>query len=296
LNRKLPAYLMILIGWIFILPVQALEKPISLWLLETEHSKVYLLGSVHAMKAEMYPLAAPIEKAFKEARKIAFEVDLTRLNQTEMNQIMQQHGFYTPPASIESDLPKETLGLLKDYLKENNLSFSNIRRMKPWFLMLTIGQTELAKHGFDSQYGIDQQLQQRALSIGKEILQLESFREQIELLSSDSMEVQELSLRATLEERVSLEEDLNVLITAWQNGNADRMLELAVEATAHYPELNQQTHNLIDNRNLKMANKIREYVAASGTYLVVVGALHMGGERGLVKLLSKDYSVKQLRH
>ena len=294
--KKISAHLMILIGLIYILPVQALEKPISLWLLETEQSKVYLLGSIHAMKPDMYPLAAPIETAFKEARKIAFEIDLTSLDKVEMNQVMQEHGFYTSPASIESDLSKETLVLLKDYLKENNLSMSSVRQMKPWFLMLTIGQKELARYGFEPRYGIDQQLQQRALSEGKEILQLESFREQIEILSGDSIAIQELSLRASLEEIVSLKDDLYELIAAWQIGDANRMLELAIEASDQHPELNQQMHNLIDNRNVRMVDKIREYAAASGTYLVVVGALHMGGERGIIQLLSGDYSVTQLRH
>ena len=54
--------------------------------------------------------------------------------------------------------------------------------------------------------------------------------------------------------------------------------------------------SLIYERNTKMAHKIREYAATSGTYLVVVGALHMGGEQGLVHLLSQDYSVRQLTY
>jgi len=287
------------IGLIFVLPLIPLpadEKPLSLWLLETEEAKVYLLGSIHAMKPDMYPLAAPIETAFKEAEKVAFEVDLTRLNETEMNQIMQQQGIYTPPSSIESDLSEETLSLLKTYLKANNLSLANVRHMKPWFLMLTIGQKELSKYGFEPQYGIDQKLQQRAISEGKEILQLESFREQIGILSADSIEVQGLSLKASLEEMKTLENDLKELIVAWEHGDVDKMLELTIEASNQYPGLSQQMHNLIDKRNIKMTEIIREYAATSGTYLVVVGALHMGGEGGIIQLLKKDFTITQLKH
>jgi len=287
------------IGLIFalpLIPLQADEKPLSLWLLETEEAKVYLLGSIHAMKPDMYPLAAPIETAFKEAEKVAFEVDLTRLNETEMNQIMQQQGIYTPPSSIESDLSEETLSLLKTYLKANNLSLANVRHMKPWFLMLTIGQKELSKYGFEPQYGIDQKLQQRAISEGKEILQLESFREQIGILSADSIEVQGLSLKASLEEMKTLENDLKELIVAWEHGDVDKMLELTIEASNQYPGLSQQMHNLIDKRNIKMTEIIREYAATSGTYLVVVGALHMGGEGGIIQLLKKDFTITQLKH
>jgi len=281
---------------VYVLPVQAIEKPLSLWLLESGESKIYLLGSIHAMKPDMYPLAAPIEAAFRESHKIVFEVDLTRLNETTMSQVMKQYGFYTPPASIESDLSVETLSLLKNYLRDNNLKLANVRQMKPWFLMLTIGQKELSKYGFEPRYGIDHIMQQRALEKGKEILQLESFGTQIELLSGDPIEVQELSLKVSLEEMPSLKGHLDELISAWEIGDADEMLRLAMAGSDEHPQLNEQMYNLIVKRNMQMTDKIRGYVAASGTYFVVVGALHMGGENGIVQLLSKEFSVTQLRH
>ena len=45
-----------------------------------------------------------------------------------------------------------------------------------------------------------------------------------------------------------------------------------------------------------MAYKIREYANTKGTYLVVVGALHMGGEEGIIKLLRDSYEVTQLTY
>ena len=87
-----------------------------------------------------------------------------------------------------------------------------------------------------------------------------------------------------------------MLVEAWQQGAADRMLEMTLVSTARYPELSVQMNSLIYERNTKMVHKIREYAATNGTYLVVVGALHMGGEQGLVHLLSQDYSVVQLTY
>lgn len=53
--------------------------PVFLWEVEADRSRVYLLGSVHVLKAEDYPLTAPMEAAFEEAETLVFEVDPARL-------------------------------------------------------------------------------------------------------------------------------------------------------------------------------------------------------------------------
>ena len=162
--------------------------------------------------------------------------------------------------------------------------------------MLTIGQRELSRLGFDAELGIDRYLQQFALHEGKEILQLETFGEQINILSSDPIELQELSLRVSLEERQNVAQDLNELLAAWEQGNADKMLDLTLQSTLRYPELTKQMDNLIDKRNVRMAQRIRDYADTSNTYLIVVGALHMGGKNGIIRLLQDDYQITQLTY
>lgn len=275
---------------------KAEEQRLCLWLFENNDARIYLLGSIHAMKPDMYPLASPIEEAFEAADKVVFEVDLTRLNAFEMNQVMQQKGTYMSPGSIQNDLKPETLSLLMEYLDANHMNLGQVEHMKPWYLMLTIGQRELSRLGFEAKLGIDRYLQQFALQEKKEILQLETFSEQIDILSGDPMPLQELSLRVSLEERQTVAQNLNDLLHAWENGDADKMLELTLKSTSHYPELTQQMDNLIYKRNIKMAHKIREYADTTGTYMVVVGALHMGGEKGIIRLLQDSYDVVQLTY
>jgi uncharacterized protein YbaP (TraB family) len=97
-------------------------------------------------------------------------------------------------------------------------------------------------------------------------------------------------------ERQAAAGDLDDLINAWQKGEADKMLYLTRRSTKRYPELTKQMDNLIDKRNIKMTDKIREYADTTGTYLVVVGALHMGGEKGIIQLLRDSYEVTQLTY
>jgi len=294
--RAMGIFTAVLFGLLSFSNANSEERRLCLWSFESDDTRIYLLGSIHAMKPDMYPLASPILEAFEAADKVVFEVDLTRLNAYEMNQVMRQKGMYASPGLIQNDLKPDTLSLLMDYLEANRMALDQVERMKPWYLMLTIGQRELARLGFDAELGIDRYLQQLALQEEKEILQLETFSEQIEILSSDPMPLQELSLRVSLEERQTVAGDLDDLLDAWQYGDADKMLELTLRSTARYPELTQQMDSLIDKRNIKMTRKIREYASTTGTYLVVVGALHMGGEKGIIRLLQDSYEITQLTY
>lgn len=295
-SRMVQFFAGILFGVIAISSAGAEERALSLWTLEHDEAKIYLLGSIHVMKPDMYPLAEPILMAFAEAEKVVFEVDLTKLDAVEAGRLIAQKGLYTSPRTISHDLQPETMALLKDYLEDSNLQMDRVERLKPWYLMVTIAQMELARLGYESEYGIDQYLQKRAVEEGKPILQLETFAQQIEILSGDSMLIQDLSLRASLAQIPSFESDLQSLIDAWRRGAADQMIDLALASARDYPELTEQMSRLIFDRNEKMAHKIREYAATSGTYLVVVGALHMGGDKGLVRLLDRDFAVKQLTY
>ncbi len=48
-----------------------------LWLVKTPQNKaVYLLGSLHVLKSDAYPLAKTITEAYRQSQKVVFETDL----------------------------------------------------------------------------------------------------------------------------------------------------------------------------------------------------------------------------
>ncbi|MDA0789565.1 MAG: TraB/GumN family protein [Proteobacteria bacterium] len=267
---------------------------LSLWRMEQGGSKVYLLGSMHAMKEDMYPLPGPIMAAFNDSEVIVFEADLGRLTPDEIASIIRQKGTYTPPSSISADLSDETTHLLVDYLRESRISFDQVRYLKPWNLALNIGIIELTRLGYKTEFGVDQYLQQRARQEGKEIRELESFGEQIEILSNDPIAIQDLTLRETLRSRSTIREELDAMVVAWRHGNADLMYRLAVASMSTNPLLAGQMDKLVTTRNHKMVARIRSYLGQGRDFLVVVGALHMGGPDGIIHELSRDYEVVQL--
>lgn len=274
----------------------AQDRNLSLWKITNHDNVVYILGSIHAMKEDMYPLPGPVMEAFEASEVTVFEVNLMQIDRGKIMEIMKARGGYEPPASIYDDLSDETAELLADYLRETRISVDQVQYLKPWHLSLNIGVMELSRLGYKTELGLDQYLQKLAVQQGKEIRELESFDQQIKILSSDSLDIQDLSLRVSLRDRAKISEELESMVVAWGNGDADRMYQLTLDSVNEYPALQSQMNRLVLSRNVKMVSKIRSYLEDGRNYLVVAGALHMGGPQGIINFLAKDYEVEQLSY
>lgn len=270
-------------------------KPISFWVLESEQAKVYLLGSIHVMRPDMYPLPAPIESAFLESDLTVFEVDMQDSAGIAADRLMQERGFFAGHDTIYTQLSDDTLGLLKAYLVSNSMDIKRFERVRPWMLSVNVGLVELGKLGFDAAMGIDLHYQKKARQLGKPVLALETFAEQIELLSSDSPRVQEIGLKFALQYHAEAPEFIELLISAWAVGDAEGMYDASASDYERHPELTAQFERLLDQRNEKMAQQISQFLSATDkTYFVVIGALHMGGDKGLLALLGQKYDIHQI--
>jgi len=271
--------------------IQSQYSPISLWSIQSGGSQLYLMASMHALTPDMYPLYDEFNKAYEQAETLVVEVNLNAISAAEISNNLHRYGSYRT-GSLQQNLSPATLDLLKGYLAKTAQQMSTYNMMRPWFVSLQIGQQLLSAAGYDPALGIDQHYLMKATG-AKQILELESFSEQMKILSSDSPAIQDLSLRASLMEADHASADLAELVTAWQRGDADEIYRIATEPIERYPVLEVQLHRLIDERNTKMVNSIRKYLHRPGTYLVIVGALHMGGRHGILNLLRKDYEVIQ---
>lgn len=286
-------------GWCLLLlltattPAQGAQADgrICLWSIQTDTAELYLLGSIHAVKADMYPLPKAFERAYRKADTLVVEVDLYD-RQPSDRLLMQTKGNYAAGDTIENNLTPDTLILLQQYLAKEDISMASLRTMKPWLLSMTLAIRQITALGYDPALGIDIHFMQRARQ-KKRILQLETFAEQIGILADDPPQIQELMLKASL---VGLDETaqmLQVMIDAWQRGDADEMVAITSMANEEYPALKNWMNKLINQRNLRMVEKIKGYLSTRGTFLVIVGALHMGGEQGIVNLLRQQYEVTQ---
>jgi len=261
------------------------------WQVKSPTATIYLLGSVHVAKADFYPLDDRIEQAFAHSSYLVVELDQHKLDQDNMRRLILKKGMYQKPDTIESHINEATFNKLKNYLDRYDMPLQGYNRMKPGFLAMTLSIAHTIRMGYLPEYGIDMYFLKKVKN--QQVLQLETYEDQLNLFFDMPNEEQFLS--DTLDQFKDFESDVNELISAWKNGDTQKMEQtILVKPLKQYPELKDFYRRIFTDRNIKMAQKIAGYLSDKDTYFIVVGAGHFVGQQGIVNLLKqKGFKVTQ---
>ena len=262
-----------------------------LWTVDSQSNKIYLLGSLHLLKQDSYPLAADIEKAYADSRVIVFETDIAALQDPGLQAKILELGIYPTDQNLLDNLDGNTRQLLEKKMSLIGLPLAQFSRFKPWFVALTLTTLELQRLGYNPQYGIDVYFFNRANTDGKEISFLEPAEFQINLLGNMVEQDQNDFLNQTLKDLEVVSELAGDLVRSWKDGEADRLHKLLSKSFKNYPHLHDR---LLIQRNRNWIQKIEGAMQLNKNVLFVVGAGHLVGPESVVDLLKKKgYQVKQ---
>lgn len=271
--------------------VQQTEKS-CLWSIQTQSNKFYLLGSLHVLKQEAYPLAAAIGSAYADSQKIVFETDIAALQEPAMQAKMLQLGLYPQGQNLIQNLDGHTQLLLERKMKELGLPLEQFVRFKPWFLALTLATLELQRLGFNPNYGLDVHFFNKSRTDAKEIGFLEPAEFQLNLLGNMVKKDQIAFLNQTLKDLEVVNQLAADLVKFWKAGNATGLHELLFKSFKDYPDIHDR---LLIQRNKKWVDEIEALMRENKNVLFVVGAGHLVGPESVIDLLKKrGYTVKQL--
>lgn len=291
-------YLFILLIFLLSLPAwpssaRAGGQKHFLWQVKTATATVYLLGSVHFMKKDAYPLSRVIEDAFDRSDTLAVEADINSIGKGVLERLRLK-GFYQGEDSIANHVSQETYAYITGEAARLGLPIASFIRQKPWLLGMTMTAIELMKAGYNPHYGIDKYFLTKA-SGKKNVVELESVDYQIDLLAGLPDQEQEHFLIYALKDLASLVRQVDALMTAWATGDAGRIASIMEESVASDSRLKVVHEKILTDRNRNMAKKIASHLRSRGTVFVVVGAGHLVGDLGIVGLLRKEgYHVEQL--
>lgn len=264
-----------------------------LWRVQSSRATVYLLGSIHFLKEDVYPLNQAIENAYESSDTLVVEANINELGNLDLK-MLADRAFYKTNDHIEKHVSPETYRLIEKESKALGMPVEIIRMQKPWFLALSFQALELVRLGYDPQHGVDYHFLRKAQG-KKRILELESLDEQLGLLSGFSDREQEQFLIYTLKTLSSVDSQVGSMVRAWTSGDAQAMESIISDASVHDASIEPILRKLFDERNAKMTSRIEGYLNSNGRYFVIVGAGHLVGKRGLVELIkSKGYEVEQL--
>jgi hypothetical protein len=284
---------LILIRFLFAQDALSQSQKNFLWRIQSKTNTVYVLGSLHLSKKEIYPLNQKIESAFDQSNVLAVEANINDIKKIDIQKLMES-AFYPAHDTLEKHISPENYEWVKKETTGMSIPIELINKQKPWFLAMTLVTLESLKLGFDPNLGIDKYFLSKA-EVKKKILELESLDYQIHLLSNLSDKDQELFLVSTLRNLKIMEQEVNKLIQTWSSGDTKGMESILTRSASEDKSLSPIFEKLIYERNRKMVSRIEDYLKAKETYFVIVGAGHLVGDQGIIEILrGKGYVVEQL--
>lgn len=266
-----------------------------LWKVSDADNSVYLLGSFHLLKGDDYPLSPDIDSVFAASDKVVFEVPPEQMLDPAMAQKFLTAAGYSDGRTLTQVLPAALREKFARILAQRGASIAQFDAYEPWFINLSLMLGMSQQLGFSPEKGMDQYLMQRAAAANKPTSGLESIDLQLQVLDASPMDEQIVSLKEFLDKPLEMPGMLGDVHSAWRDGDVARLDKLTRDEMR---EKTPQTYRMVNvERNLAWLPQIQAMLdnAKKGDTLVVVGALHLLGDDGIVgKLREKGYKVERV--
>ena len=266
-----------------------------LWKVSDGDNSLYLLGSFHLLMPSDYPLAASTDAAFADAEQVVFELSPADLASPDLPQAMAGAALRGDGRTLQQALPAPTWARLKAYLSERRMDPVAMQQYDAWFVSLLVANTEMQAAGLAADHGLDRHFADRTVAAGKPARGLETIDQQILLFEGMSQEQQAQSLESTLDDIADMKAMIEQMHRLWRAGDADGLFAATgAEMKAEFPALYDRMNR---DRNRAWLPELRELLDGDGDddALVVVGAMHLLGEDGVVEgLREAGYTVERL--
>jgi uncharacterized protein YbaP (TraB family) len=269
-----------------------------------EGNTMYLFGSIHAGEPSIYPLPAFIMDAFHRTDYLAVEVNMYAFenDMMAMMEMISMMMFGVGDEGIIYDLGEDLHARVVAVLEESSvlqeagipIEMLNMYRSPMWNDMLMLAVLNRTDLTFE--YGLDMYFIHAAMARGMEILEVESWRSQVEMLLGFSQELR----RVLIEGALDIEEGaqgLRDLYALWKSGNEAELTALINDRGDMPVHLWEEYMNaMLYYRDIGMTEVARQYMRDGKKVFYVVGLAHLLGQDSVVyNLRSLGYTVEVIR-
>jgi uncharacterized protein YbaP (TraB family) len=256
-----------------------------LWEVHGRHNTIYLLGSIHVLRPQDYPLAPAVLAAYADSKSLLMEIDLGDLDGARLQSEMLGSAMLPEGKTLPTVLGPKRYSHAETLAHDVGVELSTFDSFAPWFAAEAISQLQLNQLGFQPQSGVEMYFLGRAQADGKRIAGLETIHDQIALFENLSLDEQSRYLLSSLEQAHDLPHQVDDLVRAWQRGDTTWF---ANEMSSEFGKDPVLYSSLLAARNRKWIPRIEALLDADQNYLVIVGTGHLVGRDSVIALLKKD--------
>lgn len=250
----------------------------------------HVFGTIHLADPRVLEIAEPVLQALGESRSFAMETPQWGGHDLRLYEAAQ----YQDGRRLASIVGMETASKVRAALAPRAIPDAVLERIKPWAALANVAVTP-------EDYG-DVTLDQKLLALARgrrlEIRVLEGTEEHIAVFEGIPLETQVAMLRHTLEHRDWLAGLIEPTLQAWLKRDLAGIRAVNERIAARFPRMapHYQTfsRHLVENRSVAMAHRLYLPLRA-GRVFVAVGAAHLYGNAGLLRLIEKQgYRVSRV--
>lgn len=261
------------------------------WEVSNGTNTLYLGGTIHVLAQADYPLPKVFDTAYKNAEVLVFETDIGKMQDPEFGRQMMGQMVYSDGNTLQTLVQPSTLSALAEFSSQRGIPIENLIPLKPGMVMVFLTLAELERLGAGGA-GVDEFYFKKAMQDRLPIQFFESPIEQIKFLTDIGIGKEDEMIKYILKDIDNLPTLLPIMKHAWRSGDNERLYKESLAPLKNdYPEI---YHSLIVKRNLAWMPAIRQMLTTPEVEFILVGALHLAGDQGLIELLRKEgVSVKK---
>ncbi len=266
----------------------------SVWKITHGDNQLYLGGTIHVLAKSDYPLPSAYDLAYKKSSHLVFETDIAAMSSPSLLLKMNQIMTYNDGRKLSGVIKPESYHLLMKYFHERQMPTDAYQYYTPVGITLLISMFELQRMGLNPKFGVDQHFYHKAQRNKIQTSGLETPEEHLHYIADMGVGNEDEMIVKTLEEIKLIPEIMKELKEAWRTGDNKIFTSLLIEDMKNqYPSIYQ---SLLVERNNNWLPKIEKMLKTQATEFILVGALHLVGEDGLIKLLrEKGYKIEQIK-
>lgn len=252
----------------------------------------YLFGTYHLVGSDYLKEHSKVEKAYLSANTIVVETVLD----TAAMQMIAMKGMMLDQ-SLKDLVDSADYALLKENLEPViGVSLAVLDHFKPSYIsamyamqLAAMNTPSKLKFGGDP---IDMFFAKNGTDRNKVVVSLETPAEQAEILfESQTLDEQAEGLVELAEDKEAVLDMTEIIVEAYLKEDLQIMLDQTLEQEDSVEEMAV----MLDNRNTKWISTLKTQINLGSTF-IAVGALHLPGEKGLIKLLQKEgYTIEPVQ-
>lgn len=274
------------------LRAQDAQTPAMLWTVtDGAGSTAYLVGSIHALTPDVYPLPQAMDEAFLQSKVLVEEILLDDATEPALATQMLSKATLPQGTTLQRLMSPQQYAQVTAFAGTSGIPMTMLRPFKPWMVAILLSTATLTQAGYDPAKGIDRHFFDKARAAGMPLRALESVDDQIGRLDGLATDEQVLLLSALVSEADALVRDAETMVRYWRMGDSDGLASLLRASMHALPGLEER---LLIERNRAWVPHIERCVRERQGCLVVVGAGHLVGRDSVVTLLrGRGLQVRQ---